>query len=410
MKNTSIKILPLVLASCFLTCSNVYAVSKLDFFTQAENFGKSVQKEKQKWEDKYSTALSDLRNKALKAGGAEGAALYDITTKTLESSLVEVGDNVKNQAASGGKIDLGSALSSMTKDFANAQLTAAFAQSRLADYKKALASERNAKDKAIDEELMILEAKLKVSKDDKDEVEKLANRIAELKAEKEDLKNKSALRDKKEEQLQKNADTATKTVTELEKTISGENTQKYLDKMTDSLFSSKKDDDIEAQEEQQQLEDMYGADISEFFLGKYEYVGSENIARVRTKRRQEYYKALQNLMRVLVAGAVKGEEFEKKSEASLDNTTKADGLFGGMAAGINIDIQNAKLAARYLELLLAEMRFSSMAEINSWNDKFKNTKKDVTKFNLDDYVYEKKNIVDKAYNKAQDAIGNWKGL
>ena len=411
MKNTSIKILTLVLASCFLTCQNTYAISKLDFFTQVENFGKSVQKEKEKWEKRYGKALYDLHDKAIKAGGAEGGALFNVLQKQMEGSVVNFTDNVKNQAVSGGKVDLGSAFSDITKNFANAQLTAAMAQSTLDDYKKAVAAERNAKEKDIDEKLMILEAKLKVIKDDSEEKEKLATRIADLSAEKEDLKNKTALRDEKAEQLQKNATAAAKAVSDLEQTINGQNTQKYLDKITDSLFSSKKDEeDIESQEEQQQLDDMYGSDIAEFFIGKYEYVGSQNIARVRAKRQQEYYKALQNLMRVLVVGAVKGEEFEKKSEAYLDQTTKVDGQLGGMAAKIGADVQNAKLAARYLELLLAEMRFNSMVEINSWNDKFKNTKKDVTKFNLDDYIYKKNSLKDKINNKLQDTISGWQGF
>lgn len=411
MNNTSIKILTLVLASCFLTCQNTYAISKLDFFTQVENFGKSVQKEQEKWEKRYGKALYDLHDKAIKAGGAEGGALFNVLQKQMEGSVVNFTDNVKNQAVSGGKVDLGSAFSDITKNFANAQLTAAMAQSTLDDYKKAVAAERNAKEKDIDEKLMILEAKLKIIKDDSEEKEKLAIRIADLKAEKEDLKNRAALRDEKAEQLQKKATAAAKAVSDLEQTINGQNTQKYLDKITDSLFSGKKDEkDIEAQEEQQQLDDMYGSDIAEFFIGKYEYVGSQNVARVRAKRQQEYYKALQNLMRVLVVGSVKGEEFEKKSEAYLDQTSKVDGQLGGMAAKIGADVQNAKLAARYLELLLAEMRFNSMVEINSWNDKFKNTKKDVTKFNLDDYIYKKNSLKDTINNKLQDTISGWQGF
>lgn len=411
MNNTSIKILTLVLASCFLTCQNTYAISKLDFFTQVENFGKSVQKEQEKWEKRYGKALYDLHDKAIKAGGAEGGALFNVLQKQMEGSIVNFTDNVKNQVVSSGKVDLGSAFSDITKNFANAQLTAAMAQSTLDDYKKAVAAERNAKEKDIDEKLMILEAKLKIIKDDSEEKEKLAIRIADLKAEKEDLKNRAALRDEKAEQLQKKATSAAKAVSDLEQTINGQNTQKYLDKITDSLFSGKKDEkDLEAQEEQQQLDDMYGSDIAEFFIGKYEYVGSQNVARVRAKRQQEYYKALQNLMRVLVVGSVKGEEFEKKSEAYLDQTSKVDGQLGGMAAKIGADVQNAKLAARYLELLLAEMRFNSMVEINSWNDKFKNTKKDVTKFNLDDYIYKKNSLKDTINNKLQDTISGWQGF
>ena len=63
-----------------------------------------------------------------------------------------------------------------------------------------------------------------------------------------------------------------------------------------------------------------------------------------------------------------------------------------------------------MELLLAEMRFNSMVEINSWNEKFKNTKKDVTKFNLDDYIYKKKSLQDTVNNKLQDTISGWQGF
>ena len=140
MNNTSIKILTLVLASCFLTCQNAYAISKLDYFTKVENFGKSVQKEQEKWEKRYGKTLQDLHDKAIKAGGAEGGALFNILQKQMEGTVLNFTDNVKNQAVSGGKVDLGSAFSDTTKNFANMQLTAAMAQSMLDDYKNALAA------------------------------------------------------------------------------------------------------------------------------------------------------------------------------------------------------------------------------------------------------------------------------
>lgn len=77
---------------------------------------------------------------------------------------------------------------------------------------------------------------------------------------------------------------------------------------------------------------------------------------------------------------------------------------------IGADIQNAKIAARYTELLLAEIRFVTMQEMISWNDKFKNSKKDVTKFNLDDYVYKKKGVKDFLDDKLQQGVSGWKGL
>ena len=69
-----------------------------------------------------------------------------------------------------------------------------------------------------------------------------------------------------------------------------------------------------------------------------------------------------------------------------------------------------------MELLLAEIRFNTMTEINLWNDKYRlmDYSKDYTKFNLDDYVAKKKSLLDQAKDKAKDAatsgISGWKGL
>ena len=52
----------------------------------------------------------------------------------------------------------------------------------------------------------------------------------------------------------------------------------------------------------------------------------------------------------------------------------------------------------------------TMQEMISWNDKFKNSKKDVTKFNLDDYVYKKKGVKDFLDDKLQQGVSGWKGL
>ena len=80
---------------------------------------------------------------------------------------------------------------------------------------------------------------------------------------------------------------------------------------------------------------------------------------------------------------------------------------------IGADIQNAKIAARYTELLLAQMRFNAMSEIILWNDKYKlnDYSKDFTAFNLDDYVNKKKSLLDKLKDKTnstvQDKVSNY---
>lgn len=192
-----------------------------------------------------------------------------------------------------------------------------------------------------------------------------------------------------------------------------------MEKATDALFAAAEED-----EENEKTEEMYASDYKDFFLGKYEKESSENIARVRYKRQKEYYLALQNLMRVLIIGSAKGKTIADSSENYLVRTTGGetkdgekvtapDGIFGGMSMKIGADIQNAKIAARYTELLLAQMRFNAMSEIILWNDKYKlnDYSKDFTAFNLDDYVNKKKSLLDKLKDKTnstvQDKVSNY---
>lgn len=51
MKKSLQKILALLFMGCLLYSPNAQAISKLDFFTHAEEAGKRVQKVKQKWEE-----------------------------------------------------------------------------------------------------------------------------------------------------------------------------------------------------------------------------------------------------------------------------------------------------------------------------------------------------------------------
>ncbi len=418
MKKSVYKILALVLISNIFYMSNAWSVSKLDFFAQMEEMGKKVQNVKSKIETKYNSNMKELEKKVMKSTGVEGSAIFLKLKKNFSGDAKGIVDNVKSNIKS-GNFDFKSALSPLKQKYAKAQLDWSLAVSAVKDYKEALAATRKKQYGAINQRIMEIKTQLEFLEKTKDttadyeeQKEELALELADLESQKTELDGKQSLRDEKAEELEKKANSLGKIVAKAEKAFTSEGQKQYMDQAVESLFSTGKDgeDGADAAEEESQLEDMYGAEVNSFFLGKYEHESSENVARVVKKRKQEYYKALQNLMRVIIVGNAKGKTISTASQKYLEETTKVDGLYGGMSMKIGADIQNAKIAARYTELLLAEIRFVTMQEMISWNDKFKNGKQDVTKFNLDDYVYKKKGLKDFLDDKIQQGVSGWKGL
>lgn len=422
MKHNSKHIFALLMLSTMIILQSrpVYAISKLDFFSQLENTNKKVQKIKEQWEERYNKAMSDLEAKVEKAGGQEGKALFNMMRTQMEGDAKNIADNVKNNAKN-GNFNLKDSVKGVTQKYANTKLDLATANSLLGDYKHALAQERSKKEQEIRTKIATLEAEeqLPSTKTDADRLKKIAEEKADLAMQLKALEDKDLQKDKKmqamEKQIQQYADKAGK----LSKEIFDEGGKAYMEKATDALFAAAEED-----EENEKTEEMYATDYKDFFLGKYEKESSENIARIRYKRQKEYYLALQNLMRVIIIGSAKGKNIADSSENYLVRTTGGetkdgkkvnapDGIFGGMSMKIGADVQNAKIAARYTEILLAQMRFNTMSEIILWNDKYKlgDYNKDFTKFNLDDYVNKKKSMMDKLKDKAtgavQDKISNY---
>lgn len=422
MKHNSKHIFALLMLSTMIILQSqpVYAISKLDFFTQLENTNKKVQKIKEEWEEKYNKAMSDLEAKVEKAGGQEGKALFNMMRTQMEGDAKNIADNVKNNAKN-GNFNLKDSVKGVTQKYANTKLDLATANSLLSDYKYSLAQERSKKEQEIKTKISLLDAeeKLPSTKTDAKRLQEIAQEKADLAMQLKALEDKNSKQNEKmqamEKQIQKYADEASK----LNRELFDEGGKAYMEKATDALFAAAEED-----EENEKTEEMYASDYKDFFLGKYEKESSETIARVRYKRQKEYYLALQNLMRVLIIGSAKGKTIADSSENYLVRTTGGetkngekvtapDGIFGGMSMKIGADIQNAKIAARYTELLLAQMRFNAMSEIILWNDKYKlnDYSKDFTAFNLDDYVNKKKSLLDKLKDKAnstvQDKVSNY---
>ena len=183
------------------------------------------------------------------------------------------------------------------------------------------------------------------------------------------------------------------------------------------MFEEEEDPEVEKQE----LAGLVQKDISEFFIAEYDHVGKDNVNKVMKVRKTEYYKAFLNMYKSTITSDKKTQEISEDSVTMVDTSTQeADGLYGAMAMRIGADIQTAKTAARFTELLLAEIRFNTTQDMQTWHDKYKmyDYDKDPTTFNLDDYVLKEKDYkqdfvskqISKQKNNMLDKISNWQGL
>lgn len=413
MKNISKNILILVLLGGMLFSSEAEAVVKLDFFALPESLLPRLERMKHKYEEDYNAQMNDLQKKVLKSTGAEGGAMYIIMQKELDGVVHQTADTMFQQIKS-GHFDL-SAFSDMYKRKGDSLLEWQQATRMLEDYNKARLQIQEEKTQAMKKRLLVLETQMQNDPTIKDNPEKqteLAAEIASLEAQIKAIELANAERDKKREEFERKVSNAADTIKRISR-FEEELTKKAtegINQIADDLFPEKDEN------QKDENEALYGADVNKFFLSKYENENSTTISRIKQARDKEYYQAVQNVLRATTGSIVAGKDIEEVSKAYTKKTTEVDGLYGGMAMKIGADIQTAKAAARYTELLLAELRMSSMSEMRTWTSqyKLKDYNKDVTTLNLDNYVFKEQSLTEKLKQEARDGIqrgiSGWKGL
>lgn len=418
------------------------AVHKLDFFAMPEAAMKNVKKVKTEWEEIYGDNMQQLQEKVLRATGYEGAAVFNAFIKpNLDSTIGNTTNSLYGQIESGhfdsdallsnatGTFNqqiknITSQVNSLNKDLDSAFASAATAAQALKDYDDAKIAARKSKEEEITKRLAELEAqqKDKYNQMDPDKVKEAAEEVASLTKQLEELRREDSTTDAEREKLVQKMNTQTASAANIQNQLNALTSESGVSQLvTDELKKFFTIKDEEADEEEN--EKLYANEIDSFFLAKYAYANSDTIAVIDKNRRKAYYEALQNLLRTGVQDISNSKVIEDTSRtyAGEDGqVTKVDGLYGGMSMRIGADIQNIKLAYRFTELLLAEIRYSAIQDIVKWNDKYKlrDYDKDVTEFNLDDYVLTDKEInqgfFGKAWSKgksaAEKAISKWKGL
>lgn len=391
---------------------NAYAVMKLDFFSPVSDIADKIGKVKIKIETVYNTQVEKLNAKVKKVAGREGAMIFSYVQKNAGAIVTSAAKGqfyAADYTGSGMWDALKSELGDLKLDYVKVQR-------QLERYVEEREREKLNKKQAMETELTKMEAEYqalnKVMKELEDKGEpipedvknrflQLEQSIPELKKEKQKVMEKDVKESKTYEKMMEDIRAKKEKVDKLVAKTSEDSLINTLGKKTTDLFSKKAEDD--------ETKTLYENGTQKFFLGEYEPINPENTERVMKLRKQEYYKAVKNAMETTITTHTSLAEIEERSKACTDAATnQAQGIFGASGIRICVELQNAKVAARYMEILLAQIRLATTKEMQTWRDKYKleDYGKDITKFNLDDYVLKKDTLFRKAKNKAKSAIND----
>ena len=188
---------------------------------------------------------------------------------------------------------------------------------------------------------------------------------------------------------------------QIESTTAQFSEQNMQDKMQTELLKLF-DTDTKAEEKE-----MYETAISKLFLKEDEVANPENIRRVVTERRKEYYDAVKNALEAVVTTHVSIKDTNERSRVCTDQSVKtAQSTFGSMGLRQCVELENAIASVGYLDILLAMIQLDTTAEMQKWDNKYelRDYDKDITKFNLDDYRMKKEDLLVSQKQKAKNAI------
>lgn len=383
--------------------SSAYAVSKLDFFKLPESISNQTQAMLNSSTDKADTTTEDATTKQ-KGDKAEGKALWNMMKGKASDGLgnIDVMDVAKsvvrgdfNFKSLSSQFMNGTGLNNLSLDIENMA-------NLYNDYQQEVIKVRAAKRQELMQKKADLEA-MYIAEKDETRKEEIRKSIDILDAE---IKYNQAKLDENEAQNRQRLDR----IEEARRAIS--QAHNYLDTAAIDEEVSKKIDSLFKEEEEadSQNEILYGKSINDFFLGKFEYENSKNVARINKNRDTEHYKSFQKALKSVMETKVYDTNVEDQANACSEISTGVDTIHGAMSMRICEDIQTAKTASMFTKMLLSEIKLFTVAEMTNWNDKFKlnDYGKDITRFNMDDYILSNKDLltdkVDDLLNKGAKKI------
>ncbi|MBR1601605.1 MAG: hypothetical protein IJ677_08535 [Alphaproteobacteria bacterium] len=417
MKKYNKKVLILIAVSYLLSVAPAMAVTKLEATGPAADVVNKIQRVKEKLEDIQSKILKEKEKWTKKAEafmdktlGTEGAALF-------KHYVVEPGAGIVVSVAKGqynaGDFSLSGFTNAIKSELGNYKLDYATLVAQTKDMSNTADKARQDKHRAIEEQIVKLksewDAKNKLNATLKSdqlaaELDELNKRISSLEQQYAEVSNKLQEETAAEKKAQEQMLSLQNIMANYNSKISQDDLLKKLNTEALSLFTLKT--------EEEETDALYSASIDKLFLGKYYFGKSENLALILRARQEEYYKSEKNILKVIVDTYNSLENTEKNMKGCMQASREAQALFGGSAMRVCVDVQIIKIAAQYMEMLLAQIQQEATLEIQNWSDMYKlpDYNRDYTKFNLDDYVLTKDDLKKKLTDKVSDAMMNFKGF
>lgn len=399
----------------WLNAHNAYAISKLDFFAPVADITDKIGKVKIKIEDVYNKQLEILNAKVQKVAGREGAMIFSYLRQNATAIITSAAKGqfyAADYTGSGMWDAIKGELGNYKLDYATLYTQAErYMQAREEEKVKRVAAmekellKMQAEKEALNKRYIARTSETQLTDAEIARLKELEIGIPKLQKEIAWEQQRNAAEDAKYQKMRQTLDGQQQKINKLVEKTSREEVVNMLGKQSAKLFDSKKDEENE---------ELYSLAQDKLFLKKNEPENPDNMDRVRKIRQQEYFKAVKNSMETVVTTYASMEEIKERSLGCSDAATQmAQGVFGASAMRICIELQNAKVAARYMEILLAQIRMETTGDMQFWSDKYKleDYDKDMTTFNLDDYKMKKqtlfKKVKAKAQAAAQDKINNF---
>lgn len=394
---------------------SAYAISKLDFPAPIADTADKVSEVKTKVETTYNTTLEKLNKKVEKVTGREGGILF----KYIENNATSIVTGAAKGQFYAADFTGSGMWEAMTRELGDVKLDLATATNQLEKYTQAREQEKINKRRAMSEELAKLKAEHEalnllikneeengtVNEEHKKRFLELEKAIPLLTQEMERIMQEDVTEDEQYKKMQANINERQKKLNDLTRLTSEDELVNLLGTQSAKLF----DEDVADEE----IEAAYDNIAGKFFLKENEPENSDTIDRITKERKKEYYNAVLNSLHKMVKTYTSINEIKERSEACSNAATgMAQGVFGAAGMRVCVELQNAKVAARYMEALLAQIRMETTQEMQSWKDKYRleDYEKDLTKFNLDDYVMKKETLFKRAREQAKFILRNNDGF
>ena len=406
-KISKIKLFFYTLCICGALCFSAPQAQATWFLDSISNLltkvGSKLQKMLNTEENVTAIILEWLNSKIISGMGKESLELYD----EIASDSMNLAKDIANGQYDVGNLSLDNVLSSLTDQVKGYALQQAELQKWLEDAIQAGEKKKLDKKNEMQKELAILESQrealdaLEATDERQAQMDKLDESIAELRLAMRKNDEEKVMDSDNIKYIEKQMSILGEKMETINTQISEKNLQNMLQTEAMKLFKLDADDTNllggiggSGKDETATYEDF----VERVFLKEDESPTSQNVKRIMNERKKEFYDAVKSAMEMMVKTSNDIVKTSERSKSCTDTSVEtADTTFGAMGLRQCVEMQNSLAATGYLDILLATIRLEVADDMQKWDSRYKliDYEKDMSKFNLDDYMLREEDVFTK---------------